>query len=322
MRRLWDVILKCTPKQEESGQVLAEPPFQRDGPVGQRAVDCPQPHLCAITDVGRVRDHNEDAYYVSPDYTWFVVADGMGGHEAGEVAADLAIKAIIEHVNPERFSAALAKGDIGSLLRDAVLAAHTRVREANHNQEGTREMGCTLAAVSLVSGLETCHVGDVRCYIQRGDVLHQVTQDHSTVAALVEAGELTSEEARVHPSKNEVLQAIGMPSGVFPDVHHADLASGDRILICSDGLWEALQQPDIESVLASDGTMRQLATQLVDRANSAGGHDNITAILCEVPPTAPTENSVGSGTLEGASEERSKLARNSAQGAGRKETPG
>ena len=161
-------------------------------------------------------------------------------------------------------------------------------------------MGCTLAVASLVSGLETCHVGDVRCYIQRGDVLYQVTRDHSTVAALVEVGELTSEEARVHPNKNEVLQAIGMPSGVWPDVNHADLAPRDRILLCSDGLWEALPQQDIESVLVSDGTMRQPVTQLVDRANDEGGHGNITAILCEVPPPPRNQNPVGSETSKSA----------------------
>ncbi|MGD0221091.1 MAG: hypothetical protein ABSF71_02040 [Terriglobia bacterium] len=161
-------------------------------------------------------------------------------------------------------------------------------------------MGRALAVASLVSGLETCHVGDVRCYIQRGDVLYQVTRDHSTVAALVEVGELTSEEARVHPNKNEVLQAIGMPSGVWPDVNHADLAPRDRILLCSDGLWEALPQQDIESVLVSDGTMRQPVTQLVDRANDEGGHGNITAILCEVPPPPRNQNPVGSETSKSA----------------------
>ena len=242
-------------------------------------------HIFAITDVGRVRDHNEDAYHVSPDGNLFVVADGMGGHEAGEVAAALAIEAISECLLPERLAAAAARGDIPSLLLDAVIAAHDRVLEANRSREDGKEMGCTIA-VGYVSGhqLVTCHVGDVRCYVLSGGVLNQITHDHSLVGSLVQAGKLTPEEARVHPNKNEVLQAIGMPMGVVPDVNPVDLSTGNRILLCSDGLWEALSDQEIQSILVSDGTVRQLATQLVDRANGAGGPDNITAILFEVGP--------------------------------------
>jgi protein phosphatase len=238
-------------------------------------------HICAISDVGRVRDHNEDIFYVSPRGDWFVVADGMGGHEAGEVAAALATEAIVEYLTPERIGDAQQTGDTSYMLRDAVIAADKRVYEANKTRQGA-EMGCTIAVAALINGLVTCHVGDVRVYLQRGDKLLQLTQDHSTVAELVKAGQLTAEEARTHVNRNEVLQAVGMSSGVRPDVNQVGLAPGDRILVCSDGLWEAFPNEEIESVLASDGTMRQLATQLVDRANAAGGHDNMTAILCEV----------------------------------------
>jgi len=284
MHWLWETFSHRKPLRETPDQTPSDSSFQSAGRAAKGMTFSPQPNVCAITDVGRVRDHNEDLYYISPDCIWFVVADGMGGHEAGDVAAALAIEAIVEHLNLERLSTA-TKGCIGPLLLDAVTSAHTRVWEENRKRESGKEMGCTLALGYVSDGLVTCHVGDVRFYILHEGALCQITHDHSTVGALVNAGELTPEEARVHPNKNEVLQAIGMPQGVFPEVNTARLDPGDRILLCSDGLWEALSDDDIKTTLASDGTMRQLATQLVDRAKAAGGFDNITAILCEVQPS-------------------------------------
>jgi PPM family protein phosphatase len=253
----------------------------------------PLPNICAVTDIGRVRDHNEDAYYVSPDFSWFAVADGMGGHDAGEVAAAMAIQALAEYITPERITAAAGTGTIGMLLLDAVAAAHERVCEANRGKEGRREMGCTLAVGSIVDGLLTCHVGDVRCYIMREGVLSQLTHDHSTVGMLVQSGTLTPEQARVHPNKNQVLQAIGMPMGISPDVNSASLQSNDRILVCSDGLWESLPHEELQLILSGDGDLCRLVTRVVDRANEAGGNDNITAILCQAAPSSKKNGANG-----------------------------
>lgn len=285
MRWFW----QAAPRVDELTQKTAVPAVASGDRKTESTENNPMeafaPHIFALTDVGRVREHNEDAYHVSNDGNLFVVADGMGGHEAGEVAAALAIEAINEFLPPERLSLAVERAEVGALLLDAVRDADHRVFEANRGREAGKEMGCTLA-VGYVSGnqLVTCHVGDVRCYVSANGLLRQITADHSFVGALVQAGRLTPDEARVHPRKNEVLQAIGMPSGVVPDVNRVDLATGDRILLCSDGLWEAISDQDIETILTSDGTMRQLATQLVDRANGAGGSDNITAVLFEVEP--------------------------------------
>ena len=172
--------------------------------------------------------------------------------------------------------------------------AHTLVQEENRKREDGKEMGCTLVLGCVIGGLVTCHVGDSRCYVLHDGVLQQITSDHSTVGALVAAGELTEEEARVHPKKNEVLQALGTPGGIFPDVNNTHLSPGNRILLCTDGLWEALPHTDLQAIVASDGTMRQLATQLVDRANDAGGFDNITAVLFEVLPFMPPKVHCGS----------------------------
>ena len=286
MRSLWDALTrkKSTPNCE--AQSSDEPLSQASSETAKRTVFAPLPHICAITDVGRVREANEDAYCVSPDYAWFAVADGMGGHDAGEVAAALAIQTLVEYITPERMATAVATDTIGTLLLGAVTSAHECVLEANRNKEGGKEMGCTLAVGSIADGLLTCHVGDVRCYIMHEGVLRQITRDHSVVGALVEAGQITPEEARVHPNKNQVLQAIGMPMGVAPDVNSAALFPGDLILICSDGLWEAMPHEEIQAILAGEGAMGQLATHLVDRANDAGGRDNITAVLYQIAPAA------------------------------------
>jgi PPM family protein phosphatase len=282
MRSLWHIFKKQKSAANPEGRKDKEPASLSGRETANRFVFDPLPHICAITDVGCLRPHNEDAYCVSPDYSWFAVADGMGGHDAGEVAASLAIQALVEHITPERMATAAAANSVGTLLLDAVTEAHGRVLEANHGNESGRAMGCTLAVGSIANGLISCNVGDVRCYILHEGVLRQVSRDHSTVGALVEAGVLTQEQARVHPDKNQVLQAIGMLSGVKPDVHREALSRDDRILICSDGLWEAMPHEELQAIIAGNGTMHELATQAADRAIEAGGHDNITMVLCQI----------------------------------------
>jgi protein phosphatase len=248
-----------------------------------RRIVAPTDHLCGITDVGRVRPHNEDTFHVSPDGRVLIVADGMGGHEAGEVASALAVEALVEFFGGEREKAAVAGEEpMERLLVKAFEAAHERVRKAAESREGCEGMGTTLIlAYILGDWLHTCHVGDVRCYVHGATGLKQVTQDHSLVGALVRAGHLRPDEARRHPRRNEILQAVGLATGTVPEVHAVELAAGDLVLLCSDGLWEALTDDEIEAILAWEGSMRQRATQLVDRANAAGGRDNITVVLYE-----------------------------------------
>jgi serine/threonine protein phosphatase PrpC len=254
--------------------------------TSRRVVLSPNNGLCAITDVGRVRGHNEDAFYVSDDGTVWIVADGMGGHEAGEVASALAIEAIRAFfLQRHELNADDDSDSVERLLVESLEAAQRKVLEASQGHETDRQMGCTILIGCLRGDqLYTCHAGDVRCYVWSGTELQALTRDHSVVATLVAGGQLTADQARVHPQKNEVLQAIGMPYGIVPDVNSRVLQAGDRVLLCSDGLWEALSDREIAAVVGSDGTMRQLATQLVNRANAAGGPDNITVVLYEHQP--------------------------------------
>ncbi|MCI0490258.1 MAG: Stp1/IreP family PP2C-type Ser/Thr phosphatase [Blastocatellia bacterium] len=248
-----------------------------------RRTSAPNARLCAITDVGRVRDHNEDTFHIAADGRLLIAADGMGGHEAGEVASALAVDALIEFFDSERLRAIdSGEASIEALLMESFEAADRKVREATQNGQGSRGMGTTLILACIQGDhLHTCHVGDVRCYVRNASGLHQVTQDHSVVGLLVRAGELTPEQARLHPQKNEILQAIGMPTALIPEVNTTTLVDGDLVLLCSDGLWEALSDEEIASIIDWEGSMRQRATQLVDRANEAGGNDNITVVLYE-----------------------------------------
>lgn len=249
----------------------------------RRKTLAPSDQLGAITDVGRARDHNEDLVHLSDDGRIMIVADGMGGHAAGEIASALAVAAITEHLAGVLTSIADHEGEsLQQAMKAAMGAAQARVLAAGETHEDQHNMGCTLI-LGCIHGnsIYTCHVGDVRGYLWNGQDFRAITQDHSVVAELIAVGDLTAEQARGHPANNEVLQAIGMPAGFAPDINIRSLKPGDRVLLCSDGLWEMLTDQEIASVVGADGSMRQLATQLVDRANDMGGHDNISVVLYE-----------------------------------------
>ncbi len=239
--------------------------------------------LCAISDVGRAREHNEDVVHLSDDGRLMILADGMGGYAAGEVAAALAVAAITEHLDAAVGSLKDATGDALPLAMQAAMnAAQQRVLAVAESQEGKKDMGCTLIQACIRGDtLHTCHVGDVRAYLWRGQTLRVLTRDHSVVAELIAAGDLAPDQARAHPAKNVVLRAIGMASGFEADLTTCSLQDSDRVLLCSDGLWEMLSDQEIADVIGTEGSMRQIAMQLVDRANDAGGADNISVALYE-----------------------------------------
>lgn len=249
----------------------------------RRRVVAPSDRLCGITDVGQIRPHNEDAFYLSADGRLLIVADGMGGHNAGEVASALAVEAMVELLGDYSTTTPPASEEaMGQFLVGAFETAHERVLKAAEHQENCDGMGTTLILGYVCRDrLYTCHVGDVRCYVRTGTGLRQITQDHSVVGDLIRAGYLRPEEARRHPRRNEILQAVGLVTGIVPELHTVELASGDQVLLCSDGLWEELEDEEIETVLGRDGSMCQRATQLVDLANAAGGWDNITVVSYE-----------------------------------------
>lgn len=225
-----------------------------------------------LTHVGLVRDHNEDNFFIDAQAHVGFVADGMGGHAAGEVASALAV---------EVMRAALADGDD---LTTGLVRAHRAILNHPHGG-GKRGMGTTGVAVK-VEGLdvEVAWVGDSRAYLWQDQQLLALSKDHTPVQTMVDRGSITAQEARVHPQRNEITQALGAAYAnvVYPSTTKARWDSGDVILVCSDGLTEHLSDDRIAQLLAS-GTrnLQAAAERLVEAALDDGGSDNITVVLAK-----------------------------------------
>ncbi len=202
-----------------------------------------------------------------------VVADGMGGAKAGEVAAQMAVDAVGRLVGP------VHEGDV----RSAVERANRAIRRLASDDPDKSGMGTTLTAAMLDDGrLDVVHVGDSRAYLWRDETLRQVTEDHSVVAELVRRGSITREEAETHPHRNVITRALGAEEGVDADVVHVDLEDGDVVLLCSDGLSSYVPEAAIAEVLAQAEGLDAAARGLVSLANGAGGADNVTVVLARV----------------------------------------
>jgi serine/threonine protein phosphatase PrpC len=204
-----------------------------------------------------------------------VVADGLGGHAAGEVASALAIESICATVGNHK-----EQHEPVALLDLAFAEADQVAREHAHSKPECAGMGATLI-VAMIRGDELflAHVGDVRAYHRRDGNLTRLTQDHTAVGRLLRDGLIEEDAARHHPARNQVDQAIGGARAVIPEHVQMTLAPGDRVLLCSDGLWDEVPHADIAAVLADSTPAFHLANRLVDKAIAAGGHDNITAVV-------------------------------------------
>ncbi len=224
------------------------------------------------TEVGHVREHNEDSLVAVPPL--FAVADGMGGHEAGEVASEIAINTITE--------LAPTCADADALAR-AVVAANLNVIKAPAKGIGREGMGTTLTAAILEGErLIIAQVGDSRAYLLHQGKLQQLTRDHSLMADMIEAGQLTEAEARVHPNRSVITRAIGSDPHMQPDIYELNVETGDRILLCSDGICTMIEDPQIESIMAHTHSAQECADKLVAAALQAGGYDNATAVVIDV----------------------------------------
>lgn len=224
------------------------------------------------TDVGYVREHNEDSLLVSPPL--FVVCDGMGGHEAGEVASEIAVGTIAARAS--RIS------DAASLGR-AVEEANLQIIQAASEGRGKEGMGTTCTA-AMVEGerLTIAQVGDSRAYLLHQGRLQQLTRDHSVVADLVEAGEITDEEARTHKWRSYITRALGLDPYVRPDLYEINVSAGDRLMLCSDGLYSMVDDCSIERTMAKVADAQKCADALVDAALAGGGSDNVTVIVVDI----------------------------------------
>lgn len=229
-----------------------------------------------LSDVGRIRTHNEDAVLLSPPL--FAVADGLGGHQAGEIASTIAIEALMANA-PRR-------ADAKSLGR-AVRAANQEVIEAAREGYGRSGMGTTLTA-AIVEGthIAVAHVGDSRAYVYHDGILEPITFDHSMVADMVRQGTLTEQEAREHPQRSIITRALGSDPNMYADTFEVEANPGDRLLLCSDGLTSMLTDAQITDIMGSYRDHGSTVRALVDAANAAGGHDNISVVVVEISEEA------------------------------------
>ncbi len=242
-----------------------------------------------LSDVGRVREHNEDRYLVDPDRSLFIVSDGMGGHQAGEVASEAVVTVlpplIEQYISRHHPSSGKA---IERILQRAIRELSQRLRTESKGRAGLQGMGATLTLVWL-RGEEAylAHMGDSRIYLYRNEKLIQMTNDHSVVGLLLRHGDITPEEARNHPARGRLSRYVGMKEDVSPDVRTICPQQGDRLLLCSDGLTGMVPDEQIRDVLQANPEPEAACQALIAAANEAGGKDNITVLVvnCEALST-------------------------------------
>ncbi|WP_165044009.1 Stp1/IreP family PP2C-type Ser/Thr phosphatase [Adlercreutzia sp. ZJ138] len=231
------------------------------------------------TDIGCVRDHNEDSLIVAPPL--YVVADGMGGHAAGEVASEIAVD-VISRLAPEHPD--------GEALAFAVEEANRAIIQAASEGQGRAGMGTTCTAAMMEGErLVIAQVGDSRAYLLHNGKLQQITRDHSLMADMIESGQITPEEARVHPRRSVITRALGSDANMCADIYEINVKTGDRLLLCSDGLSGMLEDHEMEAVLLRTRDPQRCAAQLVNQAIGAGGYDNVTVVVADVTGFAESQ---------------------------------
>ena len=240
-----------------------------------------------LSDKGLSRTNNEDSFYSDKDLGLFIVADGMGGHSAGEVASRMAVEALSGYIRkscaggePLIGRSKSGRSDASNRLVSGIRLAHQVVCEAAKTNRSWKGMGTTIVA-ALADGdrLSIAHVGDSRAYLVRSGTISQLTDDHSVVAEQVRQGLLSKEEAEVSEYRNLLTRALGSDEALEIDVTEIGIIDGDRLLLCSDGLSTMVADDEVLMIIASDDLPESACTRLVDEANNNGGRDNITVVV-------------------------------------------
>lgn len=247
------------------------------------------------SDVGQLRKHNEDTlitfqgvhlgHNAAGPFGFFVVTDGMGGHQAGEVASSLAARLVTHQVIKKIYLPFLLDETPGADMDPLTEILRDAVEEANGQVHKRVPGGGTTLTCALILGQRAyiAHVGDSRAYLLTGHDMRQLTQDHSFVGRLIELGELSPEEAAVHPQRHVLYRAVGQGDRLDIDTYQQPLPPGSRLLLCSDGLSGLVPEEEIGKIIASAATPQVACQRLIEAANRAGGPDNITAVLIETP---------------------------------------
>lgn len=231
-----------------------------------------------ITDIGKARKTNQDYLFISEDAVGtlpniYIVADGMGGHKAGEVASKGAVQSMVQSVTTTSLH------DPVSIMEEAVTAANEKVLHMSRDNPEFEGMGTTLVVATVYENyFYVANIGDSRLYIVN-DEIHQITRDHSYVEEMVSRGEIDKDSARTHAKKNVITRAVGVETGTYADYFQVKYKKGDKILMCSDGLSNMITDDDLKGIVKKNIPVEQIVNELVYTANYNGGTDNITAIV-------------------------------------------
>lgn len=232
-----------------------------------------------VTDTGVVRTVNQDSHYVDdPQGRFFIVADGMGGHAGGEEASKIATETIRVYLE-ENWDNAEISSEV--LLQEAIEKANQGILEDQSLHPERKDMGTTVVVLIFREQPWRVHVGDSRLYRWRNSQLEQVTEDHTWVSMAMKSGEITREQAKMHPWRHVLSQCLGRKDLFKIDLHPLDVQAGDRLLICSDGLTEEVSDEEITSLIGSSSDQKELAQKLIVSAKDAGGSDNITVVMVD-----------------------------------------
>jgi PPM family protein phosphatase len=230
-----------------------------------------------LSDVGCRRSNNEDRIWMDLESSAFALADGMGGENCGEVAAELAVNTVAAYLR-----GALRPDLAADQIMTAIQAANRRVFETSRNGSGCMEMGCTLLVVNVTGKIATIGaVGDSRVYFYRSGTLSRVTRDDSIVAKLLDAGEISPEEADKHPLRNMLTQAVGKTERVVPQIHQVQLIDGDRLMLSSDGLHGVISHDSMCDILRSSDDVDDAVRRLIAEGRKRGAPDNLSCVLIE-----------------------------------------
>ncbi|MCD8300686.1 MAG: Stp1/IreP family PP2C-type Ser/Thr phosphatase [Clostridiales bacterium] len=237
--------------------------------------------VCSLTDIGIRREMNQDYFYSSEDPVGalpnlFIVADGMGGHSAGDLASRHVVEVMTAVIQKT------GEGEPADILQDALRQANESLRAYADTHPEKKGMGTTVVAAVLEGHrLTVMNIGDSRLYLVGKEEIRQISEDHSLVQEMVRRGEIDEEIARIHPDRNIITRAVGTGENSSPDIFHKTLQAGDRVLLCTDGLTNMVEDSEILDILNGPGTLVGHTEYLVELANKHGGKDNITVIVVD-----------------------------------------
>ncbi|SHI04328.1 Stp1/IreP family PP2C-type Ser/Thr phosphatase [Sporanaerobacter acetigenes] len=238
------------------------------------------------SDIGKARENNQDSYFYSQrmDFPLFIVADGMGGHKAGEVASCMAVEIVKDFFLDKKKQNLLDNEEnLISFIEESINRANDKIYKKAISNEQYNGMGTTLTMAYFLNGkVFIGHVGDSRAYLVRDNGLMQLTDDHSLVAELVKKGSISKEEAQYHPQRNIITRAVGTSEEIDVDIKFVEIKNDDILLMCTDGLTSMIEENEIKNLLLVGSNMQESCNDLIKKANDLGGLDNITVIAMKI----------------------------------------